>query len=274
MSEVDDLLERVVVPNPKKLRLLFYDIETAPMMAFLWSLRTHGYVNQKMLVHDKFMFSWAAKWSDDTEMMSAVLGPKEARDQNDRRIVKSLAKLMKQADYVVAHNGDRFDLPVVNARIAANRLEPLGSTQTLDTLKISRQALGVGVASHSLDYLTGFFGLERKYETGLELWKQCYHGHGPSLQQMSEYNRQDVNILEQLFWELVPYAKRLPRLVDMTAWRDDQHCPVCGSAERRKIRKPHRTPVNNFPQFRCGNCQRTYRVWQSIGNQASGVVGT
>ena len=88
-----------------------------------------------MLEHDIFLLSYAAKWSDGTKVLSGVLTPGEARGQDDSRIVKSLAHLMKQADYLVAHNGDRFDLPMVNNRLLGNRLDPIGHVQPTDTLK-------------------------------------------------------------------------------------------------------------------------------------------
>jgi hypothetical protein len=58
------------------------------------------------------------------------LGPKDHKE-----LVKSLSKLVSEADVVVAHNGDRFDLARLKARLAAHNIPPfipdLRHTQSL-----------------------------------------------------------------------------------------------------------------------------------------------
>jgi len=252
---------------PRSLKLLFFDVETAPMLAFIWRLRTE-YVGTHMLEHDTFLLSWAAKWSDETKLHSGVLTPSEAKGQDDSRIVKSLSQMMRQADYVVAHNGDRFDLPMVNGRLLLNGLEPV-QVQTIDTLKLARSSFRL--ASNKLDYLAKTLGFAGKHDTGFDLWRSCYQGHGPSLKRMVEYNRNDVVLLEQVFGALKPYVKNLPRLVDAGEWRQDV-CPSCGS-DRRTKDGFHRTKVNTFQRFKCSDCKRHYRAWQAVGSKKVGTVG-
>jgi len=92
------------------LRILFYDIETAPGQAFVWSAKTR-YIPHTMMIHPPFMLCWAAKWSDNRTVMSSYSTPEEEiREKDDERIVTELADLLRQADIIVAHNGDRFDL--------------------------------------------------------------------------------------------------------------------------------------------------------------------
>jgi len=270
-DDIDSLVGEVVKPKPKPVRLLFYDIETAPKTSYLWDMKVNGWVGTHMLLSDVFILSYATKWSDNSKPQSGVLTPSEARGQDDSRIVKSLSHLVKQADYVVAHNGDSFDLPILNARMAANNLGSFGHVQTIDTLKMSRSAFGKGIASHSLDFLAGFFGFDGKHSTTFSLWDQSYRGHGPSLKQMAAYNRQDVILLEQVFHALKPYAKNLPRLVDAGEYRQE-HCTSCGSDERKKDGY-HRTKVNTFQRYRCLSCGRRYRGWQAIGSKKSGSIG-
>ena len=267
-DDIDTLVGEVVKPKPKSVRLLFYDIETAPMLAFIWQLKT-DYVGPAMLEHDIFLLSYAAKWSDGTKVQSGVLTPSEARGQDDSRIVKSLAHLMKQADYLVAHNGDRFDLPMVNNRLLVNGLDPIGHVQTIDTLKLARTTFRF--ASNRLDYLAKLLGFGGKHHTSFDLWRRCYQGHGPSLKKLVDYNRHDVVLLEQVFEALRPHVKNLPRLVDVGEYRQEA-CPSCGSDERKKDGY-HRTKVNTFQRYRCLACGRRYRGWQAIGSKKSGSIG-
>lgn len=260
MSEYDNLFG-------KPLRLFFYDIETAPMLAFIWSQKA-DWVNFNQIESEKFMLSWAGKWSDTDEVVSAAVTSKEARDQNDLRIVKSLAAQLRKADYAVAHNGDRFDLPTVNARLLLNQQDPLGSVQTIDTLKMARSSFNL--TSNRLDYIAQTLGLGHKHSTSFELWRRCFYGEAAALKEMRAYNEQDVWLLEEVFHALKPYAKKLPRLVEGVEWRDDR-CPSCGSTDR-ELAGHHRTAVNTFTKFRCLSCSREYKGWQAIGSKKMGAT--
>jgi len=257
---------------PKPLRLLFYDIETAPMLAFVWQQKA-DWIPHNQIVTEKFMLAWSAKFSDTDKVHSAVLNGAEAKAQDDSRIVKSLAELVKQADYIVAHNGDRFDLPTMNGRLLLNQLDPLGDVQTIDTLKIARQSFNL--TSNRLDYLAKRLDVvdgTGKLPVTFDLWRRCFYGEAEALKQMRTYNEHDSVLLEHVFHALRPYAKRLPRMVDAAEWRQEI-CPYCGSVERTKERRDYRTGVNNYPRFRCGECRRTYRGWQAIGSRKAGSVG-
>lgn len=262
MGDFEDLF-------PKRVRLLFYDIETAPMLAWIWQAKTE-YVPASMTEgDDRFLLCWSAKWSDENRVHSARLTQKEARSQDDSKVVSSLAELMRQADYVVAHNGNRFDYKRVNARLLVNRLKPLGSVQMIDTLSIARQSFDLPY--NNLNYLAEKLGFGSKFSTSFDLWRRCYFGDVPSLKEMEAYNRQDVILLEHVFHAMAPYAKTLPRLVDAADWRDEL-CPYCGSKEREKT-GVHRTKMNNYPKWCCGNCGREYRGWRGIGSKKMGSSG-
>lgn len=261
MSDYDTLF-------PRQLRLLFYDIETAPMLAYIWQLKTE-YVPPAMVEHDTFLLCWSAKWSDSDKVLSGKLTRKEALGQDDSRIVTGLADLLRQADYAVAHNGDRFDLPMVNNRMLALDLPPVGNVQTIDTLKLARQSFRL--ASNKLDYLARLLGHGGKLPTGFDLWRRAYHGDTKALAELLTYNKHDVVLLERVFQALIPHVKTLPRLVEMVEWRMEA-CPTCGSKNRVKDGY-HRTKVSTFQRYRCKQCGRRHRDWQSIGSHRSGTIG-
>lgn len=253
---------------PKRVRLLFYDIETSPMLSWHWQARTE-YISASMSESDdRFLLCWSAKWSDGQEVVSARVTQKEARAQDDARIVAKLADLIREADYVVAHNGVRFDTKRVNARLLLHRLPPLGNVQQIDTLSIARQSFDLPY--NNLDYLARKLGFGQKLSTSFDLWRRAFYGEVSALKEMEAYNRQDVVLLEAVYHALAPYAKTLPRLVDATEWREEL-CPYCGSKERKKDGY-HRTKVNTFQKYRC-ECGRSYRGWQAIGSKKIGTSG-
>ncbi len=247
------------------------------MLSALWQLDA-GYVNPDMVVQpEKFILSWAAKWSDGTKILSQVLTPTEAKAENDSRIVEGLAKLVRKADYVVAHNGNKFDLKRLNTRVLLNGSQPLGSVQTIDTLLVARQSFDF--ASNRLNFIAKLLGLGEKRSTNLELWKRCVRGQAGALKEMQAYNKTDTILLESVFRAMAPYAKKIPRLVDAAEWRQEM-CTHCGDPREKTAKTPrhkrdgeHHTGVSTFPKYRCSECGRNYRGWQAIGSKKSGSIG-
>lgn len=262
MGEYDDLY-------PKRVRLLFYDIETAPMVSFHWQAKTEYIGGHLNVSDDRALLCWAAKWSDGQEVISARVTQTEARSQDDSRIVGKLSELMRAADYVVAHNGNRFDHKRVNARLLVNSLTPLGNVQSIDTLVMARSSFDLPY--NNLDYLARKLGFGSKLHTDFDLWRRAFYGDVAALKDMEEYNRQDVVLLEHVFHAMAPYAKKLPRLVDAAEWREEL-CPSCGAADRTRAGE-YRTGVNTFPKYACTACGREYRGWQAIGARKMGTVG-
>lgn len=250
-ADLQALLDR---PAPKH-RVLFWDIETAPLLSHLWSL-WGSFTPAVMVERESFMISWAAKWEDEDKVMSGVLTPEEALAQDDTRIVTELAELLREADRTVAHNGDRFDLPKTNNTLLLKGLDPLPPRQTIDTLTLARKSFRL--ASNKLDYLASVLGFGHKIQTDFDLWRRCYQGDPDALTEMLTYNRHDVVLLQQVYEELAPHARGLPRLVDGDG-RRGKFCPTCGSAEVERDGW-YRTNASTFPRYRCTECKRYSRT--------------
>lgn len=238
----------------RKLKILFFDVETSPLKAYVWGQRA-DWIPQGQLLHDSFLLSWAARWEDQRRILSEVLTPEEAIEQNDERIVASLADLLREADYVVAHNADNFDIPVVNTRLLRLGMDPLGPVRTIDTLKLARKSFRF--ASNKLDYIARILGVPQKLETSFELWDGCYRGDPASLAYMVKYNRHDVAVLQSVYYSLLPYVKGLPRLVESNGLVEC--CPYCGG-ENLQRRGFYRTNASTFQRWQCTDCSRWSRT--------------
>lgn len=240
---------------PRPLRVLLYDLETAPLLAYIWRPNDQ-YVPMDRLIHDTFLLTWSAKWLGEKTVTTGVLTGTEARKQNDKRIVKELAALIREADIVVAHNGDRFDIPMFNNRLMALGLEPIGPKRSIDTCKLAKSTFRL--AYNKLDYLGEYLGLGRKIKTDFDLWRACYHGDEVALAKMAKYNRQDVVLLERVFERMKPYAK-LPRMFEAED-RDESGCPYCGSMHLMR-RGVYRTNAGTFYKWQCQEpeCQKYSR---------------
>jgi hypothetical protein len=115
-------------------RVLLLDIETAPIRAFVWGLWKEN-VGINQIANEWFMLTWSAKWLFEDTILSDRLTGKEAVKEDDKRIIKSLWKALDEADIVIAHNGDQFDIPKSNTRFLIHGMNPPSSYQTIDTLK-------------------------------------------------------------------------------------------------------------------------------------------
>lgn len=240
------------LPPPTPLAVLVFDIETAPMLTHLWHPK-QKWVGAEQAISEPFMLTWAAKWYGKDRVMSKRLTGAEAKEQDDKRIVLELAKLIRQADQIIAHNGDRFDIPRVNARVAEHGAEPLGPVQSIDTLKMVRQSFAWPY--NDLNSLgRRLVGETKRPHGGFEMWRSAFQGDDRALREMEKYNRQDVVLLEKVFDAIRPYVRSLPALYE-AAYLGQDACPHCGSKHmiRRGVR---RTKASIYARFQCRECQR------------------
>ena len=201
------------------------------------------------------MICWSAKWLFGREVLGDCLTSEEAKAQDDRRIVMSLAKLLNEADIVITHNGKKFDLLKINARMLIHRLPPVKPYQNIDTLEVAKKQFGF--TSNKLDYLAKILGVDTKLETNFQLWSDCVDGKPEALEYMFKYNNWDVECLEAVYLRLRPWVRNHPNL-NLYYECDEPICPNCGS----KHLTPegfYYTSVNKYQVFRC-ECGATSRM--------------
>jgi predicted RNA-binding Zn-ribbon protein involved in translation (DUF1610 family) len=214
------------------------------------------------MVHESFLLCWGASFAGEKKVRSAKLTSPEVLDRDDSRIVNELADLIRSADVVVAHNGDRFDLPMLNNRILLQGLEPLGHVESIDTLKLAKK--NFRFTHNRLDHLARHLGLGTKIKTDFELWVQVVGGDELAMQRMVRYCRHDVVLLGQIFDKLRPYVKGLKRLMDAAG----EACPNCGSTYL--VRRGYtRTQASTFVKYQCQECKRYMRARRSIPEKKS-----
>jgi DNA polymerase III epsilon subunit-like protein len=230
------------------LKTLILDIETAPKRAYVWRMWKEN-VSYSQLISDWFMLTWSAKWHGEKHIYGDKLSPKEVNEENDYRIVHSLRDMMDEADVIVAHNGDKFDLPSINTRMVVNGITQPSPYRSVDTLKIAKR--NFKFSSNRLDYLGEILGLGRKLDTGgFDLWARCMAGEAKAFQEMLDYNMQDVVLLEAVYDELRPYHKTHP---NQGVTSDVPVCPKCGGQHMQK-RGYSVTQVSKYQRYQCQDC--------------------
>jgi RNase_H superfamily len=173
---------------------------------------------------------------------------------DDRQLVQKLADVLKSADIIVAHKGDRFDIITTNTRMLFHALDPLPPTKTVDTCKEARRILKL--PSNKLDHIGEYFGVGRKLaHTGTQLWNACEDEiyHPKEWRMMRDYNAQDVALLDRVYVKLRPYIRH-PNLNIFSRKND---CPKCQSPLRTK--NGHRYYIGHEAQrYICLNCGNPY----------------
>ena len=246
-------------PKQELPKILLFDIETALMEVYVWGLYKQR-IPHTNIIKDKdgsekswFVLSWAAKWLFDDNVQSDIVTPSESKSRNDKRILKSIWKLLDEAEIVIGHNLDRFDIRKLNARFIDNDINPPSPFRSIDTLKVARKEFAF--VSYKQDFLTKHFELENKLKTEFQLWVDCMQGDQTRLDEMAKYNRHDVMGLEQVYLKLRPYIKNHPNLgvlVDMDV------CPTCGCEYLDETDSVYFTTANKFPVYRCQGCKTPY----------------
>jgi len=191
-------------------KVLVFDIETAPGTCYYWRRKT-TYINKEMVIEKPGrVLTWAAKWLGEEDVMSdSILAYGDIED--DFKVCESLWHLLDEAGIVIAHNGDRFDIKMINARFLVHGLPPTSPYSSIDTLKIARKYFGFD--SNRLDELGQDLGIGRKMQhEGMSLWIRCLNGDREAFDTMLRYNEQDVLLLEELYLKVRSYHKTHPNV--------------------------------------------------------------
>lgn len=193
------------------------------------------------------------------EVMSDVVTSKESIKRNDKRVVTSIHKLLNQADFVITHNGNAFDIKQLNWHFLLNNLPPNNRYKSIDTLKKSREVFGA--PSHAMDYLAQSLGYDGKHHTSYDLWDGVEKGDQESIDGMNSYNINDVLMLEDIYLRMRGWMKTHPnfsRFVEMYQELEDGEflCPRClESIYKTKFNRKYTTPAGYvYKSCSCPHC--------------------
>lgn len=248
-------LKKIRRPGAK---VLVFDIETSPLVSYLWN-RWQKFIPDEQIIEDWYVISWAAKWLFEDEVMSAIVTPQEAVARDDQRVIKALWDLMNEADVLIAHNGIKFDVKIMNGRFFKHGLDLPTPYQVIDTFQHAVRRFRL--PSSGLNYIAKYLGLPQKKPTDFKLWIDCMKGDEKSLQRMDEYCCQDVRVLEDVYLAMRKYIQPHPNF-GLYIESDVEVCPVCGSDELEKV-GTYATTVNLYDTYRCKCCGSLTRSRQS-----------
>lgn len=208
-----------------KVRRLFWDIETAPNIVLAFRAGYEVTINHDAIIQERKVICIGYKWEGDAKV--AVL--RWDKDQNDREMLKEFLEIANEADELVAHYGDRFDLPWFRTRCLLHGLPPLPAYKTIDTKAWASKYFYFN--SNKLDYLSDVLGHGKKLKTEFDLWKKILMNNDQeALDYMCKYCGIDVKRLESVYHDL-KFCVKPKTHQGVFAGGDKWSCPRCGSTD-------------------------------------------
>lgn len=234
-----------------KAKVLVFDIETSPNLGYIW-----GKWQQDVIRFERewyvlcFGYKWLGERKTNVVALPDFRGYKKD-PENDYHVVKALWELFDEADIVIAHNGDAFDIKKMNMRFLTHGLPPPSPYKSIDTYKVARKYFKHN--SLKLDDLGKLLGVGQKADTGgFDTWLGCMRGDPAAWARMTKYNKQDVVLLEKVYYALRPWMDNHPGINLIEGVLNG--CPKCGSTklQRRGTLKTTKSLV--YQRYQCQNC--------------------
>lgn len=240
-----------------KRRRLFFDIETSYLIVKSFYLGRKVNLDYKSVIKESKIICICYKWEKDKKVSFLTWD----KNQDDKKMIQAFIKIANEADEIIAHNGDRFDLPWLRTRCIRHGIEMFPTYVTTDTLKAARSKFRF--PSNKLDYIGGYLEIGNKIKVDLGLWDNIILNKCPkSLAKMVSYCKMDVKLLERVYLAM---KNHLPSKTRVS--KEARNCPECGS-NATKISKTRMAASGNMKvQLQCNGCGKYHTVtekqWQS-----------
>lgn len=235
--------------------VVLLDVETSPILGYAWQMydtNILGVVEPVKII--------CCAWKQLGAKNVSIRALPDYADYkggivDDRQLVTDLWHVLDKADVVIAHNGDSFDIKVLNARFIANSLNAPSDYKSIDTLKVAKKYFKFN--NNTLNELGQYLKEGKKAPTGgFETWTKCMAGDMIAWDRMKKYNVQDVDLLERVYLRLRPFIANHPNLNLISPLKikvSDFACTTCQSLNTTK-RGFSLTKVGRYQRYQCSDC--------------------
>lgn len=251
----------------KRAKVLILDIETSPILAYVWELKEQN-IGVSQIYRDWYIMAWSAKWLEEPDSSIVYYDNRKAKNGDDSALLRPLWKLLNEAEIVITQNGKEFDAKKINARFMLNGMPPTKPFRHYDTYQLVRSV--AGFTSNGLEYLTSKFCKKHKKAShskypGWSLWVECLKDNQDAWNEMKKYNIKDVLSTEELYLNIRSWApERFPKVFDFTDAA--LQCGTCGHEGRMiegKLRGPKGRRYRQHQCPKCGSWQKGLKVMET-----------
>lgn len=229
-----------------KTKILFVDIEATNLDANFGYVLCIGY-------------KWAHE--KDAKVISITDFKRHKTDcTDDRELLKEFSKIYEQADIVVWHYGERFDLPYLQTRLLMNKLPILPVTSSVDTWRIAKYKMKLN--SNRLETLLK--ALECKYQKSPvdgKMWIRATAGDKKAIKYVVEHCYFDIMVLEEAYNKIKGLMSNHPLVgseKQEKSYSTKDDCPNCGES-KFIVYGSTLTATKRYQRLKCLNCGRTVK---------------
>ena len=204
---------------------LFFDIETSRMTFVLkdWQVKWERRLSYEDVTEESKIICISYKWQNEDKIKHLSWD----KDLCDKKLIQDFLEIMNEADEVIGHNGDRFDIKKVRTRAIYHRIPMRAKIRTLDTLKKAKS--GFSFPNNKLDTIAKFLGVGAKIDhEGIKMWDKVENGDNDALNDMLKYCDMDVQVLEDVYTVMETYIQQNLHTGTLNGGRKCD-CPSCGS---------------------------------------------
>ena len=254
-------------------KILVYDIETTPLMAYVWGLGKqvvrHGQLHKERNMYDIICITY--QWLGDKKARALVFD----ENQDSTHMIEQFDKMAEAADVTIGKNSDRFDVKQINSQRMLKGLPPLGDwVEKAGQDDIEKQIRKYFyLPSYSLDYVSALMGFGGKHKMEFQDWIDIVEknrGWKSKVHKMVEYGKKDVEDTTAVLKKILPYVKLKTSMTALNEGIATCNIPECGSTEMRKngTRMINKT---KYQRLQCGECGTHVGYWTIKKN---GELGT
>ena len=232
---------------------LFFDIEVSANLGLFWSSGYKLSIGPESIIKERAIICICYKWEGVKEVHALHWDSKQC----DKKMLESFIKVANQADEIIGHNGDKFDLAWIRTRCLYHSIEMFPNYTTIDTLKIARSKFKFN--SNKLNYIAKFLGIGQKIHTDYDLWKKIMLDKDKvAMEKMIKYCKNDVVLLEKVFNHLNTHLA--PKTHYGVIHKQDRgSCPECGSDELIIQQTKYSASGNKILVMQCKTCHKFHR---------------
>lgn len=222
------------------LKIWFWDLEMTPLSGYFWGLWPNS-IPIQMIEETQRILCWGGRWygKKTVEVVDERPGQLE--------MLTTLRDRLNEADAVVSWNGQGFDTKQANRGFIMAGLTPPSPYKEIDLMRVAKK--NFKFASNKLDHVSQELGIGAKADTGgFQLWKDVMAGDEKAWRKMHRYQKQDVNLLVDIFEVFKPWIK-FPHPVR----EGFGLCRNCGGSNLQR-RGYSSTLQGKYPRFQCTDC--------------------
>ncbi len=259
-----------------KFKILFYDIESTPLKAYIWQLGKqvvrHNQLDKDYARYGIICITYC--WNDGEPAKCIDWGYEE---QDTAKVVEAFDKIAATADLVVGKNSTKFDNKMVNAARMFGGLPGNPSwTKYTDDLE-TQMRRHFRLPSQALDYISGELGLGGKIKMEFQDWIDIVEKHPKrgriALKKMCGYGLKDIEDTRTLWNKLSEHFEPKYNMnIVLNVNKGEQVCKWCGSHNLANRGSARYTPTCAWQEYRCLDCKASYAGRARLKSPNRGVI--